>query len=142
MPPSIKSSPVPDPSHPSNFVTPGFDATGRTSYFESPPLFASPVAETPVNSRSYFSPQMVDDSVATSPPLHNASASNARVDSGTGTSSTDEDHGDLDVDPRVAYPTLHLSGRIISATFCIPHSLGFRSGQDWVSSFDRLDGFF
>ena len=37
-----------------------------------------------------------------------------------------------EVDPRAAYPALNLSGRIISATFCIPHSLGFRSGQDWV----------
>lgn len=37
-----------------------------------------------------------------------------------------------DVDPRAAYPALNLSGRIISATFCIPHSLGFRSGHEWV----------
>ena len=36
------------------------------------------------------------------------------------------------VDPRAAYPALQLSGRIISATFCIPHSLGFESGQDWT----------
>ena len=35
-------------------------------------------------------------------------------------------------DPRMAYPTLQLSGRIISATFCIPRSLGFESGQDWT----------
>ncbi|MCJ1471546.1 threalose-6-phosphate phosphatase [Lambiella insularis] len=35
------------------------------------------------------------------------------------------------LDPRDAYPALHLTGRIISATFCIPHSLGFRSGRDW-----------
>ena len=36
-------------------------------------------------------------------------------------------------DPRKLYPTLQLSGRIISATFCIPYSLGFENGQDWVS---------
>ncbi|KAL4951323.1 glycosyltransferase family 20-domain-containing protein [Aspergillus filifer] len=29
------------------------------------------------------------------------------------------------------YPTLNLSGRIISATFCIPNKLYFRSGCDW-----------
>lgn len=38
-----------------------------------------------------------------------------------------------DVDPRAANPTLNLSGGVISATFCIPHSLKFRKGQDWVS---------
>ena len=36
------------------------------------------------------------------------------------------------IDPRAAYPTLQLSGRIISAAFCLPHSLGFESGQDWT----------
>ncbi|KAL5332822.1 glycosyltransferase family 20-domain-containing protein [Aspergillus crustosus] len=29
------------------------------------------------------------------------------------------------------YPTLNLSGRIISAAFCIPHKLYFRAGHDW-----------
>lgn len=38
-----------------------------------------------------------------------------------------------DVDPRVANPSLGLSGGVISATFCIPHSLQFRKGVDWVS---------
>jgi trehalose 6-phosphate synthase/phosphatase len=38
-----------------------------------------------------------------------------------------------DIDPRAANPALNLSGGIISATFCIPHSLKYRKGQDWVS---------
>ncbi|KAL4919109.1 glycosyltransferase family 20-domain-containing protein [Aspergillus aurantiobrunneus] len=29
------------------------------------------------------------------------------------------------------YPGLNLTGRIISAAFCIPHKLYFRAGQDW-----------
>lgn len=37
-----------------------------------------------------------------------------------------------DVDPRTAYPGLQLSGRIISAAFCIPYKLGYRPGSDWV----------
>lgn len=37
-----------------------------------------------------------------------------------------------ELDPRGAYPSLNLSGGVISATFCIPHSLGFRKGADWV----------
>ena len=36
------------------------------------------------------------------------------------------------VDPLAANPKLALSGGIISATFCIPHSLQFRKGADWV----------
>lgn len=38
-----------------------------------------------------------------------------------------------EIDPRAAYPGLNLSGGIISATFCIPHSLKYRKGADWVS---------
>jgi trehalose 6-phosphate synthase/phosphatase len=41
----------------------------------------------------------------------------------------------LDIDPRAANPSLSLSGGIISATFCIPHSLQYRKGADWVSTF-------
>jgi trehalose 6-phosphate synthase/phosphatase len=39
-----------------------------------------------------------------------------------------------DVDPRAANPSLGLSGSVISATFCIPHSLQYRKGADWVSN--------
>jgi trehalose 6-phosphate synthase/phosphatase len=37
-----------------------------------------------------------------------------------------------DLDPREANPALGLSGGIISATFCIPHSLQHRKGAEWV----------
>lgn len=43
------------------------------------------------------------------------------------------DASDPMVDPQTAFPTLGLSGNIISATFCIPLSLGFRRGAGWVS---------
>lgn len=33
--------------------------------------------------------------------------------------------------PQAVYPSLGLSGRVISATICIPHSLGFGDGH-WV----------
>lgn len=39
----------------------------------------------------------------------------------------------IDVDPRAANPSLSLSGSVISATFCIPYSLQYRKGRDWVS---------
>lgn len=37
-----------------------------------------------------------------------------------------------DYDPKLENPSLSLSGSIISANFCIPHSLNFRKGKDWV----------
>lgn len=36
------------------------------------------------------------------------------------------------IDPRMEHPGLNLSGRVISATFCIPYKLNFQSGSDWV----------
>lgn len=41
---------------------------------------------------------------------------------------------EVEVDPRVANPSLSLSGSVISATFCIPHILEHRNGADWVST--------
>lgn len=37
-----------------------------------------------------------------------------------------------DFDPREQYPGLNLTGRIISAAFCIPYKVGYRPGSDWV----------
>lgn len=37
-----------------------------------------------------------------------------------------------EVDPRAQYPELKLSGRLISAAFCIPYKLQFQAGSDWV----------
>ena len=36
--------------------------------------------------------------------------------------------------PQQAHPGLHLTGRVISATFCIPYKLGFRANSEepWV----------
>lgn len=42
------------------------------------------------------------------------------------------DEPQVEIDPRTANPTLGLSGGIISAAFCIPHSLQYRKGVDWV----------
>lgn len=35
-------------------------------------------------------------------------------------------------DIRAAYPSLPLTGNVISATFSMPHSLKYRKGADWV----------
>lgn len=47
-----------------------------------------------------------------------------------------------EIDPRAANPSLGLSGGVISATFCIPHSLQYRKGADWVGTHFFLRGSF
>jgi trehalose 6-phosphate synthase/phosphatase len=37
----------------------------------------------------------------------------------------------MDIDPQVSHPGLRLSGNVISATVCIPYSVGMRFGGDW-----------
>lgn len=37
-----------------------------------------------------------------------------------------------EVDPRAQHPGLNLSGRLISASFCMPYKLYFQAGSDWV----------
>lgn len=39
----------------------------------------------------------------------------------------------VDIDPREAFPSLALTGSVISAAFCVPYSLEYRKGSDWVS---------
>ena len=39
----------------------------------------------------------------------------------------------VNVDPRVAHDGLNLSGGIITATFCVPYSVGHSPGHDWVN---------
>jgi trehalose 6-phosphate synthase/phosphatase len=46
----------------------------------------------------------------------------------------------LDIDPRAVHPGLNLTGGLISATFCIPHAVEFRSGADWVRSSEPYVG--
>ncbi|OBT49209.1 hypothetical protein VE00_00160 [Pseudogymnoascus sp. WSF 3629] len=36
-----------------------------------------------------------------------------------------------DIDPRSAFPSLELTGSVISAAFCVPYSLEYRKGSDW-----------
>lgn len=37
------------------------------------------------------------------------------------------------IDPRATNPSLGLTGNVISATFCIPHTLQYTKGSEWVS---------
>jgi trehalose 6-phosphate synthase/phosphatase len=37
-----------------------------------------------------------------------------------------------EIDPRSQHPGLKLSGRLISAAFCIPYKVHHQAGSDWV----------
>ena len=43
----------------------------------------------------------------------------------------------LDIDPRQSHPGLRLTGNVISATVCIPYSVGYRFGGEWDLSARR-----
>lgn len=45
----------------------------------------------------------------------------------------DSSPGLPELDPREQHPGLRLSGRLISAAFCIPYKLYHQAGSDWVS---------
>ena len=113
-------------------VTPGTGASGGLPYVQSPAHIHESQRQAQWNANSYFAPHKSEE-VPDSP---------ARLVSGARTSGellrrlslVDSDRPTTpEIDPRTAFPSLNLSGGIISATFCIPHSLGFQSGQDWVS---------
>jgi hypothetical protein len=39
---------------------------------------------------------------------------------------------DVTEDPRTLHPNLHLSGNVISATFCVPYRIGYSCNGNWV----------
>lgn len=41
------------------------------------------------------------------------------------------------IDPRADHPGLQLTGRIISASLCIPYKVAHQAGQDWVSEHSK-----
>ena len=126
-----EAHPALSPSNTAVPVTPGVGESGSSSYAQSLARRKSH-GQAQWNANSYFAPHEVGE-VSDSP---------AKVATGARSSGellrrlslVDSDRpAILEVDPRTAFPSLNLSGGIISATFCIPHSLGFQSGKEWVS---------
>lgn len=121
---SILASDAPTTSSPDALVeeTPH----GQTGDTNQPPAW---------NANSYFSPKHGD------PQGHHARAdSPSEVAKGARTgaellrrlSLVDRPKSEtVDVDPRVAYPGLRLSGNVISATVCIPYKVGYQFGGEW-----------
>jgi len=129
------SQPVPTSgaAQPSSTGAPVLQSAGilGASRVESPARIDTGTSQPQWNSNSYYAPH--ENNEASNSPTRAASGSKNPAELLRRLSLVDGDRPSKpDVDPRVAYPALNLSGRIISATFCIPHSLGFRSGHEWV----------
>jgi trehalose 6-phosphate synthase/phosphatase len=121
-------------------VTPGVHLSGKTAYFDEgdakddSKLPFDPETATPGPSwsaNSYFANQQ-----RTEAGTPTEKTTGARTDEELRSKSSDvpdpaSKHDLADVDPRAAYPGLNLSGRIISATFAIPYSIGYSKGNDW-----------
>ncbi|KAF2115452.1 glycosyltransferase family 20-domain-containing protein [Lophiotrema nucula] len=150
---STQTSPEPDPHddahpalHPSVTsvpVTPGVHLAGGSAYIEpedtreKSSLPFDPETATPGpswNANSYFAPKGGEKDRPSSP-----------TEVAKGAKSGEEllrrlsiipdpskqKHDLADVDPRAAHPGLNLSGRVISANFTVPYSIGYSPGNDW-----------
>ncbi len=113
-----------------NAITPGVSASGASAYDNR---------ETPHwNANSYFAPKVtdtviaeepaeIDDPVATAAKGAKTPAELLRRMSLLGHSRSQS----FGFEPREQYPSLELSGNVISATFCIPHKVGFAANGEW-----------
>ncbi|KAH6865239.1 glycosyltransferase family 20-domain-containing protein [Alternaria rosae] len=122
-------------------VTPGVHLSGKTAYFDEStaektnnlpfdPETATPGPQWSAN--SYFSGQQKEGQASTQTERAAGAQTDGDVKSKTSEVSNSNAQPDLaDVDPRAAHPGLNLSGRVISATFAIPYSIGYSQGNDW-----------
>lgn len=119
-------------------VTPAINYRGHPSLTQSPEQVNSGPSQPQWNANSYFSPHDVADT--SSSPSRAVSGAKSSKDLLRRLSLIDNDRpATPEIDPRVAYPGLNLSGGIISAAFCLPHALGFESGQNWVRDTEEVD---
>lgn len=121
-------------------VTPGVHLTGKSAYFDDSVVDSDnklpfdPETATPGPSwsaNSYFANQQRASEGDTADAGARAQAKENQPESRDGAPELNDKRHLADVDPRSAYPGLSLSGRIISATFAIPYSIGFSPANDW-----------
>ncbi|EUC49564.1 glycosyltransferase family 20 protein [Bipolaris oryzae ATCC 44560] len=123
-------------------VTPGVHLSGKTAYFdesadkkEDNSLPFDPETATPGPSwsaNSYFSNQQrADDAGAQAEKAAGAQTGEQVKSKLSDIPGSAPKHNLVDVDPRAAHPGLNLSGRVISATFAIPYTIGYSPGNDW-----------
>lgn len=128
-PHSESTHPALQPSVTNVPVTPGI----HTETYQHPDV-GSAHSDT---SQFYFSPEaskLSETMVEPPSPIEVPEESGIDILRRMSTSSHHRSGSIVETDPRTAYPSLSLSGSIISATFCIPHSLLYRKGSDWVSA--------
>jgi trehalose 6-phosphate synthase/phosphatase len=130
MPDQEEENPAFNPPMSYNAITPGVSASGACAYdhYETPQW----------NANSYFAPKLSDTAIAEAPsetddPVATAAkgaktpAELLRRMSLVGHSRSES----FDFDPREQYPSLELTGNVISATFCIPYKVGLAADGKW-----------
>ncbi|MCJ1442708.1 MAG: threalose-6-phosphate phosphatase [Stictis urceolatum] len=82
------------------------------------------------NANSYFAPEPSSTDAAPQSPTSIASSAQSSAELLRKLSLVDASRPAFaDLDPKSAYPSLGLSGNIISASICIPHSVSFKDGE-------------
>lgn len=128
---------VPDDQPYPVLVGPGLRALKNEAYTQatnSTPSLGKMSSEAP----SYFDSLpgakavTTDSSETKSQPVQTAGRASSGMDLLRRLSLTSDSPTSPETDPRVQHPGLRLSGRLISAAFCIPYKLSFQSGSDWV----------
>lgn len=103
-------------------VLPGREPAGSSSYFSTNP-----------GGYNANSQDSLDDDMAVQSPEADGAAALSGEDILRRMSQSSRGRRETVGDVKAAWPSLPLSGDIISATFNMPHSLKYRKGEDWVS---------
>ena len=111
-------------SLPNNAVTPGVSASGGCAYDNDNDSYFVPK---PADTTVIAEPAELDDLVATAAKGARTPAELLRRMSLIGHTRSKS----FNLDPQEQYPSLDLTGNVISATFCIPYKVGFTADGQW-----------
>lgn len=125
---SSEPSLLPHSSKLNSAITPGVSESGASTYGE----------KTQLNNDSYFAPKLADQAISEEPSEYDDPVVTAARGARTPAellrrmSLVSQSQGEsFGFDPREKYPNLNLSGNLISATFCLPHKVGFTADGEW-----------
>lgn len=121
-------------------VGPGISTLGEGMYKMASTVTPAPAADSPQlqqgDTSSFSKVPGSDVSVAKSPPTPTEAAGKAHIGADLLHHLSLPMEGKSPmitvVDPRTTHPGLQLTGRLISAAFCIPYKVAFQPGSDWV----------
>ena len=141
---SNHGSPVDEPGNTTahGHVGSGVVVLGEDHYIKAstatPMVAVNPAYTSPADHPSYFTATPGTNKPANTPEVTTpASPAQAAQNASSGLDllrrlSLKEPPSQLQTDSREQYPGLRLTGRVISAAFCIPYKVCFRPGNDWV----------